>query len=74
MSVVDDMQIGGTHYADKKIQPWHAMEAWMPHEQFVGYLRGNVIKYVARCDDKGGIDDLRKAKHYLDKLIELQIK
>ena len=35
-----------------------------------GFLRGNAIKYLARCDDKGGLEDLKKARHYLDKLIE----
>lgn len=64
-------QVGGDHYVAKAVQPWHAMAAWMSREQFVGFLRGNVIKYLARCDDKGGIADLQKARHYLDKLIEL---
>ena len=50
------------------------MESWLSEEQFAGYLRGNVIKYVARCDDKGGIDDLKKAAHYLEKLIEFSEK
>ncbi|CAK0756478.1 hypothetical protein CCP4SC76_2780008 [Gammaproteobacteria bacterium] len=65
-----DTQVGGKHYL-KKIQPWDAMEAWMSREQFIGFLRGNVIKYIARCDDKGGIEDLRKAEHYLNKMIEV---
>lgn len=68
----DDHQVGGTHYASKAIQPWAAMEAWMTGEEFQGFLRGNVIKYIAR--DKGdmtdGLQDLKKARHYLDKLIE----
>ena len=67
-----DSQVGGEHYKGKKIQPWDAMEAWMTPEQFKGYLRGNVVKYVARCDDKGGLEDLRKAQHYLGRLIELE--
>ncbi|CAK0780899.1 hypothetical protein CCP4SC76_7640002 [Gammaproteobacteria bacterium] len=71
---IDDMlnegQVGGTHY-QKSIQPWAAMESWMSREQFIGFLRGNVIKYMARCDDKGGIEDLRKAAHYLKKMIEV---
>ena len=66
----EDTQIGGTHYTTKKVQPWHAMEAWMTQDQFAGFLRGNAIKYLARCDDKGGVEDLKKARHYLDKLIE----
>lgn len=63
-------QVGGDHYSSKTVQPWDAMEAWMTAEQFTGYLRGNCLKYIARCDDKGGIEDLRKAQHYLSKLIE----
>jgi hypothetical protein len=67
----DTEQVGGDHYRSKAIQPWDAMAAWMTPEEFRGYLRGNVIKYVARCNDKGGVEDLQKARHYLDKLIEV---
>lgn len=66
----NETQVGGSHYKDKAVQPWQAMQAWMTHEEFTGFLRGNVIKYVARCNEKGGIEDLKKARHYLDKLIE----
>jgi hypothetical protein len=52
------------------VQPWDAMAAWMTLEAFKGFLKGNVIKYVARSDNKGGLDDLKKARHYLEKLIE----
>jgi hypothetical protein len=65
-------QIGGTHYTTKEIQPWDAMQAWMSSEAFSGFLQGNAIKYLARWKDKGGIEDLRKARHYLDKLIEVE--
>ncbi len=71
MIKASDMQIGGNHYTSKTVQPWAAMESWMTKEQFSGFLRGNAIKYLARCDDKGGIEDLKKARHYLDKLIEI---
>jgi hypothetical protein len=64
-------QVGGDHYKDNPVQPWAAMEAWIGGEQFVGFLRGNVIKYIARCDKKGGVQDLKKAQHYLTKLIEI---
>lgn len=64
-------QLGGTHYTDKKIQPWDAMQEWMTEEQFKGFLIGNVIKYISRFQDKGGVLDLQKCKHYLDKLIEV---
>ena len=69
--IARDSQVGGTHDADKPIQPWDAMRAWMTPEQFEGFLRGNAIKYLARYPDKGGIEDLRKARHYLDALIEV---
>ena len=64
-------QVGGDHYSSKNIQPWDAMASWMTPEQFEGYLRGNVIKYVARYPDKKGLEDLKKAQHYLVKLIEV---
>jgi len=70
MDGADNLQVGGDHYKNKAIQPWHAMECWMSREQFAGFLRGNAIKYLARCEYKGGLEDLRKARHYLDKLIE----
>lgn len=70
MSDLSKTQIGGNHYTSKAVQPWEAMQAWMTQEEFTGFLRGNVIKYIARCNEKGGIEDLKKARHYLDKLIE----
>ena len=68
--MTDNYQVGGEHY-QKKVQPWAAMEAWMSEEAFKGYIWGNVIKYIARWEDKGGKQDLEKAKHYLDKLIDI---
>jgi len=68
--MIRDRQIGGNHY-QKEIQPWDAMEAWMSHEAFVGYLQGNVIKYISRWKDKGGVQDIRKAQHYLEKMINI---
>jgi hypothetical protein len=60
--------VGGDHYLKLSIQPWEAMQAWMSREEFIGFLRGNVIKYVAR--EKNPVEDLKKARHYLDRLIE----
>ena len=65
-----DIQIGGNHY-QTPVQPWDAMESWMSQEGFESYLQGNVIKYIARFKKKNGREDLKKAKHYLDKLIEV---
>ena len=46
------------------------MQAWLPTEEWRGFLRGNVIKYIARYPEKGGIEDLAKASHYLSRLLE----
>ena len=62
----DDMQVGGSHYKDKAIQPWDYIIA-----NELGYLEGNVVKYVSRWKNKNGIEDLKKAQHYLTKLIEV---
>ena len=63
----NDRQCGGSHYS-KSIQVWDFITA-----NEIPYLEGNVIKYVSRWRDKGGVEDLRKAKHYLEKLIELEV-
>ena len=70
MPKADKKQVGGDHYMNMGLQPWKAMKAWMSEEEFKGFLRGNIIKYVARCWDKNGVEDLNKAMHYLEKLIE----
>lgn len=62
----NDTQIGGDHYHRKVIQPWDYIVA-----NNIGYLEGNIIKYVSRYKEKGGLQDLYKASHYLDKLIEV---
>lgn len=67
----DQQQVGGNHYKDLSVQPWSAMESWMTTEQFAGFLRGNAIKYLARCDSKGGLEDVKKAQHYMQKLLEV---
>lgn len=64
------MRVSGEypHYK-MRIEPWDAMEAWFLPDEFEGFLRGNIIKYLARYRTKGGLDDLVKAHHYLEKLI-----
>lgn len=66
MSTANEIQIGGDHYREKTIQPWDFIAA-----NQLGYFEGNIVKYVSRWKCKGGINDLKKARHYLDKLIEL---
>ena len=68
----DDLQISGNHYKEMAVQPWELMESVLTHEEFVGYLKGNVIKYALRAGRKQGTDDLGKCRHYMLKLAEVQ--
>lgn len=63
-----DKQVGGDHYKSMKIQPVEYISA-----NGLGFLEGNVIKYITRYKVKGGAKDLEKAIHCLELLIE-QIK
>jgi hypothetical protein len=68
----DDRQVGGNHYKDMAIQPWTVMQAVLTDEEFIGFLKGNIIKYSMRQGRKlGAGDDADKAKHYLAKLKEM---
>lgn len=69
----DDIQVGGDHYKDMGIQPWAVMEAVLTYEEFVGFLKGNVIKYAMRQGKKDS-DDANKARHYALKLSEIERK
>lgn len=68
----DDLQISGNHYKDMAIQPWELMQSVLTHEEFVGFLKGNIIKYSLRAGRKDGSDDLGKCRHYMLKLKEVQ--
>ena len=67
----DDLQIGGDHYKEMGVQPWSVMEAVLTHEEFVGFLKGNAIKYAMRQGKKDGSNDTGKARHYIQKLKEV---
>lgn len=67
----DAMQVGGTHYKDMTIQPWAVMETVLSREEFIGFLKGNIIKYAMRQGRKDS-DDGEKAIHYMQKLNEVQ--
>ena len=69
---VDQIQVCGDYDKNQAgIQPLSVIESLMSPDQFKGFLRGSVINHIARCDKKGGAEDLKKARHYLDKLIEV---
>lgn len=66
MSALNE-QPGGTHYKQMAIQPVQYI-----HANDLGYCEANIVKYVSRWRDKNGIEDLLKARHYIDLLIELE--
>jgi hypothetical protein len=63
----NDSQVGGAHYVSKRIQPWDFIVS-----NDMGFLAGNIVKYISRYKEKNGVEDLKKASHYLQKLIEVE--
>jgi len=64
----NDRQVAGDHYPKTGEQHWDMM--WRLYRE--AWFVGNVTKYVTRYRKKNGVQDLEKAKHYLEKLIELE--
>ena len=64
----NDTQIGGNHYKSMAIQPLEYSLA-----NGLGPCEANVVKYVSRWKAKGGIEDLRKARHYIEVLIDWEL-
>jgi len=60
-----DKQMGGTHYKNLAIQPTDFI-----YQNNIPFIEGNIIKYIVRHRSKNGLQDLIKAKHYIDILIE----
>lgn len=65
-TTANNRQVSGEHYLKRAIQPWDYVAA-----NGLGFFEGNIVKYVTRWREKGGVTDLEKARHYLDKLIEI---
>jgi hypothetical protein len=61
-----------SHYNQGGIECLDAIQAALSPEEFRGFLRGNVIKYLWRAPHKGGSDDYKKAEWYLQRLLELE--
>ena len=59
-----------SHY--KGIQPIDVMRNNFTRDEYRGFLKGNILKYVMRYQDKGGLDDLKKAEQYLTWLIDFE--
>jgi len=64
-----DTQVGGDHYKKMGIQPMEYIT-----KNNMPFADGCIIKYVTRWRFKGGVEDLKKAKHFIDLLIELEEK
>ncbi len=58
-------QVGGNHYKKYQIQPIGFIV-----KNNIGFVEGNILKYILRFKDKGGVQDLLKAKHYIELLID----
>jgi hypothetical protein len=63
----NDRQVGGNHYKQIKPEPWDVVEAW-----HLGYFDGTALKYIARWRSTNDLEDLQKAIHFLEKLIETE--
>lgn len=62
-----DVQVGGSHYKNRKIQPVEYI-----HANNMGFLEGCIVKRITRWRDKNGYEDLEKIKHEIDLLIYLE--
>ena len=62
------------HYggADNPYETIKVLRAWLTPEEYVGFLKGNALKYLSRHRQKGGDEDLRKAQWYQDRLVGFQ--
>lgn len=67
-----DMVSHPEHYTNGSIECIDALEAAMTPNEYKGYLRGNILKYVWRYPLKGGVQDLEKASWYLNRLIDAE--
>lgn len=68
----NDTQVGGDHYKSLgQFQPWDVLRHWLTPEEYRGWMKGNAIVYLAREQQKGGDQDIGKAAHHLQKLLEV---
>jgi hypothetical protein len=62
------------HYGQGKIECIDYLEDFLTHEEFIGYLRGNIAKYLHRWRYKNGMEDLKKSQWYLERLVKTMNK
>lgn len=67
-------QVGGDHYKRMgDAQPWRVLPHWLTSEELRGYAKGEAIVYLARERQKGGREDIRKARHVLDLYLSTEV-
>jgi hypothetical protein len=66
----DDKVNSPSHYTTGTIESLVYIESMLTEEEYIGFLRGNISKYLHRYKYKNGVEDLRKAQFYLNKLID----
>lgn len=65
-------QMGGNHYKKYgKFQPWEVFSKWLNPNELKGFMKGTVITYLVRENDKGKREDIEKAKHTIELYLEL---
>lgn len=62
--------INPKHYKKGDIECIDAIQSALSEEEFRGYLKGNMIKYIWRCNHKGGVEDMEKARWYIEKYLK----
>ena len=68
-NIVDNVN-SPSHYGQGKIEAIEYISDFLTKEEYQGYLRGNIAKYLHRFPYKNGIEDLKKARWYLERLIQ----
>lgn len=63
-----------SHYNQGGKETIDIIEDFLTFEEFIGFLKGNVLKYMHRYKSKGGIEDIDKANWYLNKLVQVELK
>jgi len=64
--------INPSHYKNKPKETIERIQDNLTVSEFKGYLKGNILKYLDRYENKNGVEDLKKANWYLNKLIEIE--
>ncbi len=68
---LNDDAINPNHYKRYRLEMIDNMQNSMTHDEFIGWLKGNIMKYISRFQDKNGLTDIKKAEWYLKKLAEV---